>query len=218
MSSGLPDLVLEVNYRNARYTAAERGLQALEKNLGYSLKGGYKEFSDELRTYLGDVADDLARYHGRAYSGETKSARLSKRSGRAARSIKASVKVRGTTLDTLTGSIGGIGYLRTHEFGATVRAKRAQYLTIPLPAALHANGTPIHRSARQWQNSFIMRSKMGNLLIVQKRGKNIVPLYVLKTEVTIPPRLRMRETLQKRVPLLVERGISRMHRRMLKDV
>lgn len=218
MSQGLPDLVLEVDYRNHRYNAAEKGLHALEKNLGMSMKGTAKEFAEELRTYLSSVADDLARYHGRSYSGQTAPNRLSKRSGRAVRSIKASVRVRGNTLDSLRGSIGGIGYLRTHEFGATVRAKRVQYLTIPLPAALHANGTPIHRSARQWQNTTIIRSKQGNLLIVQRKGKNVVPLYLLKEEVTIPPRLRMRETLQKKVPLLVDRGIARMHSRMLKNV
>ena len=219
MSSAVPELVLELDYRDVRYTSATRGLQALEKNLGYSLKGGHKEFSDELRTYLASVADDLARYHGRQYTGETNATRLSRRSGRAMRSIKSSVRVSGNSLDTLRGRIGGIGYLRTHEFGATIRAKRAQYLTIPLPGALNANGTPIHSSARHWQNTFVIRSKAGNLLIVKKRpGGHLLPLYVLKSEVTIPPRLRMREHLQKKVPLLVDRGISRMHRRMLKNV
>ena len=217
--SGLPDLVLELDYRNERYTSAEKGLHALEKNLGYSLKDGHKEFSDELRRYLTDVADDLARYHSRASKGEMHAVRLAKRSGRAARSIRQSVKVTGSSLETLRGKIGGIGYLKTHEFGATIRAKSANYLTIPLPAALHANGTPIHRSARQWQNTFVIKSKKGNLLIVRKvPGGKLLPLYVLKREVTIPPRLRMRETLAKRVPLLVDRGISRMHRRMLKNV
>lgn len=217
--SGLPDLVVELDYRTVRYNAAYKGLQALEKNLKYSLKGGHKEMADELRLYLSDVADDLARYHGRSFTGETHATRLSKRSGRAMRSIKTSVRVSGATLDSLQGKIGGIGYLRAHEFGATVRAKNAQYLTIPLPAALHANGTPIHSSARQWANSFVIRSKAGNLLIVKKQpGGKLLPLYVLKREVTIPPRLRMRETLQRRVPTLVDRGMSRMHRRMLKNV
>lgn len=216
--SGLPDLVLELDYRTVRYNAAVKGLQAFEKNLGHSMKGTSKELTEELRTYLGSVADDLARYHSRPYTGEKNSTRLFKRSGRAMRSIRSSVRVRGTTLDNLTGSIGGIGYLRTHEFGATVRAKSAKYLTIPLPAALHANGTPIHRSARQWQNSFIIRSKNGNLLIVQRRGKSLQPLYLLKEEVTIKPRLGMREHLQKRVPLFVDRSVARMHSRMLKNV
>lgn len=219
MSTATPDLVLELDYRNVRYKAAEKGLQAFEKNLGHSLKDGHKEFSAELRTYLASVADDLARYHGRSFTGETNATRLSKRSGRAMRSIKSSVRVTGNSLDTLQGRIGGIGYLRTHEFGAKITAKSAQYLTIPLPAALHANGTPIMRSARQWQNTFVIKSKKGNLLIVKKiPGGKLLPLYVLKKEVTIPPRLRMREHLQKKVPLLVDRGIARMHRRMLKNV
>lgn len=218
MSHGVPDLVLELDYRNHRYNAAEKGLHALEKNLSYSTKGLHKEFADELRTYLSSVADDLARYHGRAYSGKTVPKRLSKRSGRAMRSIKASVRVQGHSLETLRGTIGGIGYLRVHEFGATIKAKRGKYMTIPLSAALHANGTPIHRSARQWQNTFVLRSKTGALLIVQRNGKNLTPLYLLKEEVTIPPRLRMRETLQKKVPLLVDRGMARMHSRMLKNV
>lgn len=216
---GLPDLVIELEYKTVRYNMAHKGLQALEKNLGYSLKGAHKEMASELKTYLSDVADDLARYHGRSFSGETNPTRLSKRSGRAMRSIKASVRVSGSTLETLQGKIGGVGYLRSHEFGATIRPKNAQYLTIPLPAALHANGTPIHSSARHWANTFIIRSKAGNLLIVKKQpGGKLLPLYVLKREVTIPPRLRMRETLQRKVPTLVDRSMGRMHSRMLKNV
>ena len=109
--SGVPDLVLELEYKTVRYNAAHKGLQALEKNLGYSLKGGHKEMADELKTYLSDVADDLARYHGRSFTGDTHPTRLSKRSGRAMRSIKASVRVTGSSLETLQGKIGGIGYL-----------------------------------------------------------------------------------------------------------
>ncbi len=85
------------------------------------------------------------------------------------------------------------GIAAVHERGATIRAKNAQYLTIPLPAALNKNGTPKRPTARSWPNTFVQRSKKGNLLIFQKKGKDIIPLYVLKKSVVIPKRLAFKE-------------------------
>jgi hypothetical protein len=86
-----------------------------------------------------------------------------------------------------------------------IRPKRAKYLTIPLPAALNANGTPKKSSARAWENTFVIRSKAGNLLIVQKNGTQITPLYVLKPEVYIPPRLGLGATARAGATLLADK-------------
>ena len=70
-------------------------------------------------------------------------------------------------------------------------------MTIPLDAALNANGTPKKKRARDWKDTFVAKSKRGNLIIFQKRGRRIVPLYVLKKRVRIPARLGLRKELRK---------------------
>ena len=54
------------------------------------------------------------------------------------------------------------------------------------PAALDSTGQPLQSSPRDWPNTFVAQSKAGNLLIFQRRGTSIVPLYVLKTSVYHP--------------------------------
>jgi hypothetical protein len=70
-----------------------------------------------------------------------------------------------------------------------IRPKRAQFLTIPLPAAKTAAGAGRGR-ARDFPDTFIIKSKRGNALIVRRAGgKGIIPLFVLKKQVTIPARV-----------------------------
>lgn len=77
-----------------------------------------------------------------------------------------------------------------HERGATIRPRRSKYLTIPLPAALTSAGVPKQASARDWPNTFVRKA-----IIFQKlAGGQIQPLYVLKKQVRIPPRLEFIET------------------------
>lgn len=152
-----------------------------------------------LKVYLKSVADKLASRHGTNWPSGTTSNSLSKRSGNAISKIKGSVKT-GRSAQEIIGIIGGPFYLRPHEFGATIRAKRSRYLTVPLPSALDSRGIPLRRSARDWEDTFVIKSKKGNLLIVQKRGRKIIPLYVLKKEVTIPERLGMRDEIKKGIP------------------
>jgi hypothetical protein len=68
---------------------------------------------------------------------------------------------------------------------------------------------PYRRSARDWDNTFVARSKKGNLIIFQRRGVQITPLYVLKTSVKIPARLGMGQTLNIGIPYFVERAMDR---------
>lgn len=160
-----------------------------------------------MRDYLTSVAQELAARHGSPWPGGTSANTLSRRSGRLTDSILRSVKVTGGAWDSLRGSIGGNAYAGLHERGGVVKAK-GKLLTIPLPAALNGRGVaPLF--ARQWSNTFVARSKAGNLIIFQKRGDDIVPLYVLKSEVYIPPRLGMARELQTQLPYFLTKAVDR---------
>lgn len=205
--------------RGRRYASAAVGLQALARNLNRSLKGVDVEIKREMRVFLQSVAQDLAAFHGSDWSpGGEPSARLKRRSGRAIRSIVSSVKVRGSSISSIRGEIGGIGYLRIHEYGGTVTAKNSRYLTIPLPPALRANGTPIKKRARDWPNTFVITSKKGNKLICTKRGGALVPLYLLKKSVRIPARLGMRRRLLRDQKTFADRAMAAATTRMMANV
>ena len=119
-------------------------------------------------------------------------------------------RLEGNTIATVRGYIGGIYYLRTQEYGATIRPKTAKYLTVPLKAALDTRGVPLRQRARDWENTFVKKGKSGNLIIFQKRGRTIVPLYVLLKRVRIPPRLGMRTTLRVGKKMFVDMAVADM--------
>lgn len=210
----MQDLTIEFDFRNQRFTDAAKGVRALADSVVKSWNGEPKVLSAELKTFLEGVARALAQRHGRAWPSGTTDKTLSKRSGASVQSILQSVSVNGNTFDTIVGHIGGKFPLQVHEFGATIKAKGGKFLTVPLPAALDGKGVPIHKSARDWQNTFVAKTKAGNLVIFQKRGTTIVPLYVLKTQVVIKPRLGMRATLQAGLPYFVDRTVDAMVRDM----
>lgn len=210
-------VTLEFQFRNRRFRDAERGLQAFGQALGRGMHDAAPVLSRELRVFLDGVAEAMARRHGNPWPSGTGPNTLSKRSGNLIRSIKESVRVEGTTLDNIMGGIGGIFYLRVQERGATVRARRSKYLTIPLPTALNSDGTPIKRSAREWQNTFVAESRAGNLLIFQRRGREIVPLYVLKKHVKITARAGMQTTLRVGLPYFVDRAMDQMLKELLRS-
>jgi hypothetical protein len=99
--------------------------------------------------------------------------------------------------------------LSVHETGATIRA-RGKFLTLPLRAALDGRG--ISRGpARSFQNTFVARSDRGNLIIFQRLGQDrVVPLFLLRRQVTIPPRLRLRETVAYESGYFLSKAITAM--------
>ncbi|MCO5157871.1 MAG: hypothetical protein M9945_14175 [Aquamicrobium sp.] len=202
------DLTLEFEFRNKRFRDAEKGLRSFHHHLKASWDGSAKVLSQELRAFLDEIAQAMVLRHSGAWPGGTGSETLSKRSGKMLQSIVDSVVVNGQTFSTIRGTIGGSMIAGVQEFGATIKPKKAKYLTVPLPAALNSDGTPRKKSAREWDNTFVARSKAGNLIIFQRRGTQIVPLYVLKTSVTIPPRLGMRKTLDVGLPYFVEKSMD----------
>lgn len=198
------ELNFEFEYRNQRWSEASKGLAAFAQVTQRNFDTLNPILKKQLKKYLTGVARGLRIKHSRRWPGGTSPSTLSRRSGTAVASILSSVKVTGSDLNTIRGLIGGVGYLKTHEFGAVIRPKNGKYLTIPLPAALNANGTPKFQSARQWPNTFVLKSKKGNLLIVQRVGKDIVPLYLLTDRVVIPARLGMGDALRAGVDYFVD--------------
>jgi hypothetical protein len=188
------ELNVSFEWRSQRFYDASLGLKAFAEHQEKAFKDVPQIISRELRSYLELVMEALEQRHGKPYPGGTGPKSLSRRSGHMLEYMKESIRVEGNSIATITGYLSVPGDRKIHENGGVLKPKKAKYLTIPLPAALNSNGTPKKPSARSWENTFVIRSKAGNLLIVQKRGAQIIPLYVLKTEVYIPPRLGLLET------------------------
>lgn len=147
----------------------------------------------ELRRYL---TDSLTRAGlvGEGAARMAATTRLRVRTGRLRSSITHSVTDAGKGLELRLHAGGGrkpVAYAGIQEHGGTVRPRRGQYLTVPLPGALTAAGALRARFAvpgglRNVPGLFVIRSGAGNLLIVEKRGKKgIRPLFVLKTSTTV---------------------------------
>lgn len=153
----------------------------------------------EMRKYLTRVSDALIARHSSPWSWNRRGGpNLMKRSGAGMRSVKNFlVQRRG---EGVTGNMRLNKIMAIHEHGAVIRAKNTTYLTIPLEAALNSDGTPKKRSAREWRDTFVIKSKRGNLIICQRRGRRVIPLYVLKKRVRLPARLGLRKELSRQRP------------------
>lgn len=98
--------------------------------------------------------------------------------GKLRRNIVFQVKLFGNRFSLEIGS-RGVVYSRILEKGGVIRPKRKQWLTVPLPG--------VKGRASNYPDAFVIKSKKGNLLIVQKKGRTgLVPLFVLKKSVKIP--------------------------------
>lgn len=220
------ELDLGFNFRGKRFRRAELGLEAFSQSLGVPLRRMGPHARKELKDILDTVALAMDMRHSIPWSKTApvgvkgkRAGKLYRRSGKLMRGLKRSVRVRGT-VQTLEGEIGGFpvkSWAGVHEYGATIKTKRAKYLTVPLPAALTSKGVPKKKGARDWQNTFVAKSKRGNLIIFQRRGKKkLIPLYVLKKRVRIPARMGLGPTLQKAAPVFVDRLFDRLVKELVK--
>ena len=102
-----------------------------------------------------------------------------RRTGQLARGIRKKVFTAGDIYRLEVGTVD-VKYARILEKGGTIRPTRKQYLTVPLGRT--------KGSASDYPDAFIIKSKKGNLLIVEKVGKRqrLKPLFVLKKQVRIP--------------------------------
>lgn len=185
-------LTLDIKVDGRAYASITRGLNAVADHLDTALQRAAPGLAKSLQAALMMAYKEMERRHGSPWPAGTvahSNPSLFKRSGGGLKSIKQSIRVAKTGPDSLSGFIGAGFPIAVHEKGATIRPKRAQFLTIPLPAAMNSRGIPIKKKARDWQNTFVAKSKKGNLLIFQKRGREIVPLYLLKKQVKLRARL-----------------------------
>lgn len=77
-------------------------------------------------------------------------------------------------------------YGRIQELGGTVKAVNTTYLTIPLDAAKTATGRT-RGGARSFPNTFVLKSRAGRLIIMQKIGRGMRPLFLLVRQVRLQP-------------------------------
>jgi hypothetical protein len=95
----------------------------------------------------------------------------------------------------------------------TITPKNAQYLAIPLPAALTGAGVPRYKSPLRddpsMAGAFVIKSKIGNLLLAKRDGKKITPLFILKKSVTVHGRMGARKKLEEKAPAMQERILNR---------
>lgn len=156
---------------------------------------------------LGEARQDMVKRHLSAP--RTTRTRLARRSGALIRATTVSTRtIGGDILGRLfvserapAGRPGGARpyrYAYVHEFGATIRPKRRQYLAIPLNDLARA-----HRP-RDF-DLFVIRSRRGNLLLVARAGDGLLPMYVLKKRVRVPARPYMGPTAAKWLPVVLTR-------------
>ncbi len=69
----------------------------------------------------------------------------------------------------------------------------------------------MRQRARDWDNTFVQRSRRGNLLIFQRNGPNITPLYLLKPSVRIQPRLGLEDS-------VIKNGLPWFERRAFEEI
>ncbi len=206
-----------IEFHGKRFDDAGTGLRYFAQSLNQGAERLGPVLAKELRDYLTFVASEMSNRHGTAWPGGTTANTLSVRDGALTKSLRDGVKVEGDKLDTVRGEMRGVFYAKVHEYGAVIKVKNAKYLAIPLPAALGPTGMPLKPGPRFWTDTFVIKSKAGNLLIVQRQGGKIVPLYVLKTQVTIPQRLGLRKTVQTGLPFFQEKATEAMLKTLLAD-
>jgi len=118
---------------------------------------------------------------------------------------------------TLALGFSGVPYARIHEFGGTIRPKRAKWLTIPVGPALTASGVA-RGPARSFNLKFVPVSKAFALLVgTAGKGKKAAEavFFVLVKSVKLRPRLGFyayhRAYFAPKGPwrAIVERGVQR---------
>ena len=176
---------------------ALRGLHRLNK--AALLDAGEKA----LEEFFTQVSEDMKAKHSRPYAPGAQNAGLQRRSGNALSALSRHSMTR--SMSSVEGKMTLPFYLKQQEYGGILRAKSGGYIAVPLPAALNADGTPKRRRASDWGSSFVIKSKAGNLLIVQKSRAGLTPLYALKKFVRITPELGMLKSFRRGQPHLTDK-------------
>lgn len=132
------------------------------------------------------------------------------RTGALRAALGSRVEVTGTSVRGTFGYLNAAvsQYASVHEgwpdnrASTTIRPTQSKFLTIPLPGALTAAGVPRGR-ARDFPNTFFARPN-GRLILFQRQGTNIVPLFLLVSQVVVPSRPALLPTMARFLPLIVQ--------------
>ncbi len=149
-----------------------------------------KAFKKTVTAWAADSVKELKRS-----ASDMKKSGPGRKTGQLARSV--GMKVTGDAEKSMSVAVGtGVGgtlaskYAKIQDEGGTIKPKNKKYLAIPLPGT---KGVPAN-----FPDAFIIKSKKGNLLIVQRKWKkvrggensrqtnNLELLFALKKEVTLP--------------------------------
>jgi|GEM_PF-3168942 hypothetical protein len=169
-----------------------------------------REAEAGLQDYLKRVGQTMAQRHGKPYSAPgAGGGGLQSRSGTGVEALQNGLTRRKN--GAVEGVIAVPFYMSLQEFGGTIRAS-GRHLAVPLPAALNPDGTAKKMGPRSWHNATVIQSKRGNLLIVLRQGRKLVPLYVLKKAVRIPPRLGLAKEMKRQAPALQKDIVQRIRK------
>lgn len=127
---------------------------------------------------------------------------LNRRSGMLGRALFYQVAIDGQDAVLTIGADGAKApYARAQEYGATITAKNAQNLAIPLEAARTANGVA-RITARRFMDDpgelGFERAFIAKGVIFGANGKDITPVFALKPSVTLPERSYIRSGVRER--------------------
>ncbi|WP_420011455.1 hypothetical protein [Tateyamaria sp.] len=208
-------LTIETHFRGERYERASVGLRALADAVGTDFDQLGLVVSREMRLFLKTERDKLAKHHS---GSATTSNRLAKRTGELVRALQKGGRVTETpTLADVKGEVFLPSKYRIHEFGGSIRPQKGGYVFVPLPAALKSDGTPKHMNPRQWHGTFIAESKKGNLLLFQRQGPKLIPLYALKPRVSVKRRLGLGAGIRRGVPAFADRAFEALLNEILNE-
>ena len=200
-----------------RNMAAIKGLAKLKKEL-FKIQG--KLLAETVKIFNTNSTLLATHLKQNYLKGGTTSSRLKVRSTRLSASVKPlkAKKIKGGLIAGIrVGTVYAGVHIGKKGHVTTIRPKRGKFLAIPLDAAKTdkagvARGGP--RDEHLWGETFVRRSKAGNLIIFGKqkygRGKKagqtrgkLVPLFVLKKSVKVKTRVDAKELLKWLVPKII---------------
>lgn len=187
-------LKVETLYNGKSYPSLDAAIAAACKEIEVNLLSFPPILRQEFLEFLQRITQNTVKYFipfSKRNRGQQKDMQM--RSGKTRSQILASPEVKDVGRGLYFGYVGGPKHLEINEFGGIQGPKAGdKFVYIPLDAALNARGLPIAKDPRNWKNTFIRKTRRGNLIIFQRRASGRpVPLYLLKRNVKIPPRLRM---------------------------
>lgn len=201
-------VTLSLTTKHQTYERASAGLRAIAEAMKSKPEQLGLLVNKEMAKFLRSNLATLAKRHGTQFPGGTGTDSLSRRSGQLVRRLPDAAKVTGKRIQNVEGRISLPKRYAIHERGGVIKPKGSKYVFIPLPEALDASGKP--KPPKSFKNTFIAESRKGNLLVFQKRGRGqLVPLYLLRKQVRIPPRLGMGDSLKRGIPAFVDSVMDR---------